>query len=285
MPSNIALFGRTCAELAICGLSVSPSLGIFATMNLKRIVMSNDDGIHAPGIRTFHDAIKDLAEIEVVAPSDEQSAVGHSITIFDPIKTRKVSRDGEDFGLAVGGTPADCVKLAICELCDEPPDMVVSGINLGPNIGISVLYSGTVSAATEATILGIPSIAVSLCTYFEPQWETAATVARRIVEKALASDLPPNTLLNVNIPNLPIGDIKGTRVAPIARSRFKEMFHKRTDPRGNLYYWLDGELEMLENDKETDVGFLWDGYVTITPINFDLTDYDALASFDDWTAV
>lgn len=272
-------------EIGICGLSVSLSLGIFASMDLKKIVMSNDDGIHAPGIRAFHDAIKDLAEIEVVAPSDEQSAVGHSITIFDPIKTRRVSRDGEDFGLAVGGTPADCVKLAICELCDEPPDMVVSGINLGPNIGISVLYSGTVSAATEATILGIPSIAVSLCTYFDPQWATAEIIARRIVEKALAADLPPDTLLNVNIPNLPIEEVKGTRVAPIARSRFKEKFHKRTDPRGNLYYWLDGELEMLENDQETDVGLLREGYATITPISFDLTDYDALESFDDWGVV
>lgn len=270
-------------EIAIYGLSVAAAVGIFSIM--KKIVMSNDDGIHAPGIRSLYDAVRDLADIELVAPSDEQSAVGHSITIFDPIKTRKVSRNGEPFGTAVGGTPADCVKLAICELCGKPPDMVVSGINLGPNIGISVLYSGTVSAATEATILGIPSIALSLCTYIDPQWETAATVARNVVARALATDLPPNTLLNVNIPNLPLSELKGTRAASIARSRFKERFHKRTDPRGNLYYWLDGELEMLDNDKTTDVGCLRDGYVAITPINFDLTDYETLGDFDDWNAV
>lgn len=266
-------------ELRISVLSLTLATGIFLLM---KIVMSNDDGIHAPGIRCFHRAIKDLADVEIVAPSDEQSAVGHSITIFDPIKTQKVYKDGDFFGIAVGGTPADCVKLAICELCDPVPQMVVSGINLGPNTGISVIYSGTVSAATEATILGIPSIAVSLCTYIDPQWETAEFVARRVVEMAMRSELPCNTLINVSIPNLPLSEVKGTKVAPIARSRFKEIFHKRSDPRGNFYYWLDGELEILENDKDTDVHAVRDGYVCISPISFDLTNYDTLEQFQDW---
>jgi len=247
-----------------------------------KIVLSNDDGIHSPGMRTLYRAIRDLADIQIVAPSEEQSAVGHSITIFDPIKTHKVYKDGELFGTAVGGTPADCIKLAICELNDEPPDMVVSGINLGANTGISVLYSGTVSAATEATILGIPSIALSLCTYREPQWETAAAVARKAVEAALESKMPPDSLLNINIPNIPLDEVKGTKVVPVAHSRFKEIFHKRKDPRGNVYYWLDGELEMLENDKETDVHALRKGYVTISPIDFDLTKYGAMEKLSGW---
>lgn len=249
---------------------------------MKKIVLSNDDGIHSPGIRTFARAISDLADIQIVAPSEEQSAVGHSITIFDPIKTHKVYKDGKLFGTAVGGTPADCVKLAICELNKEPPDMVVSGINLGPNTGISVLYSGTVSAATEATILNIPSIAISLCTYQDPHWETAEAIARKAVQSALASPLPPKSLININIPNIPLEDIKGTRVAPVAHSRFKEIFHKRKDPRGNVYYWLDGELEMLDNEGETDVDALAAGYVNITPLEFDLTKHHSMDSLGDW---
>lgn len=250
-----------------------------------KIVLSNDDGIHAPGIRTFHRAIKDLAEVQIVAPSEEQSAVGHSITIFDPIKTHKVYKDGDLFGMAVGGTPADAVKLAICEMNSEPPDMVVSGINLGANTGISVLYSGTVSAATEATILGIPSIAISLCTYRDPHWETAEAVARNAVRMALDSRMPADSLLNINIPNLPLEEVKGTRVVPVAHSRFKEIFHKRQDPRGNLYYWLDGELEMLGNEGDTDVDALEAGFVTVTPIDFDLTKYRAMQDLGDWDLI
>ena len=143
----------------------------------KRILISNDDGIYAPGIQALYEAVKDLGEVTVVAPSGEQSAVGHAITLSDPIKTKIITRPDGFRGYAVGGTPADCVKLAVCALLPKPPDLVLSGINLGPNTGISVIYSGTVSAATEGVILGIPSVAFSLGSYQQPHWRTAAMIS------------------------------------------------------------------------------------------------------------
>ena len=248
-----------------------------------RILISNDDGIHAPGIHALYDAVRDLGEIHVVAPDTERSAVGHAITLSDPIKTQKIDRNGKFFGYAVGGTPADCVKLAVYALMDKPPDLVISGINLGPNAGISVIYSGTVSAATEGTILGIPSIAVSMNTFSEPRWETAAHFAKHFAKQVIAKGLPSETLLNVNVPNLPLDQVKGVRLTRMGRSRFVETFDRRVDPRGNIYYWMDGELEKLGDAKGTDLQALDEGYVSMTPIWFDLTHESAMAHFrKDW---
>ena len=248
----------------------------------KKILISNDDGIYAPGILALYDALCELGEITVVAPAGEQSAVGHAITLSDPIKTKQIQRNGSFFGYAVGGTPADCVKLAVCALLPEKPDLIVSGINLGPNTGISVIYSGTVSAATEGTVLGIPSIAISLGSYQEPHWETAARVAQQVVRHVLRVGLPPDTLLNVNVPNLPAAAIKGYRVTRMGRSRFVEKFDRRTDPQGNVYYWMDGELELLGDEGETDIIAVREGYISLTPIWFDLTHRDALPTFRQW---
>jgi 5'-nucleotidase len=244
-----------------------------------RILLSNDDGIHAPGIHALYDAVKDLGEIHVVAPDVERSAVGHAITLSDPIKTQKIHRNGDFFGYAVGGTPADCVKLAVYALMDKPPDLVISGINLGPNAGISVIYSGTVSAATEGTILGIPSIAISMNTFKDPLWDTAAHFARHFAKLVMKNGLPAETLLNVNVPNVPLNEIKGTRLTRMGRSRFVETFDRRVDPRGNIYYWMDGQLEMLGDAKGTDVKAVEEGYVSITPIWFDLTHAAAMDHF------
>ncbi|MFH0908702.1 MAG: 5'/3'-nucleotidase SurE [bacterium] len=243
------------------------------------ILISNDDGIHAPGIHALYDAMKDLGELHVVAPDTERSAVGHAITLSDPIKTQKVNRNGAFFGYAVGGTPADCVKLAVYALMEKPPDLVISGINLGPNAGISVIYSGTVSAATEGTILGIPSIAVSMNTFAEPHWATAAHFAKRFAKQVLAQGLPAETLLNVNVPNLPLDQVKGVRLTRMGRSRFVETFDRRVDPRGNIYYWMDGQIEMLGDAKGTDLQALDDGFVSMTPIWFDLTHESAMEYF------
>lgn len=247
-----------------------------------RILLSNDDGIYAPGIRALYEAVKDLGDVDVVAPSGEQSAVGHAITLSDPIKTKKVFFDGEFFGYGVGGTPADCVKLAVCGLLNHKPDLVISGINLGPNAGISVIYSGTVSAATEGTILGIPSMAVSMNTFKDPLWGTAGIVARHLVGVIRKKGLPENTLLNVNVPNLPIGKIKGYAVTRMGQSRFVETFDRRTDPRGNVYYWMDGELEQLGDMKGTDLEALNRSQVSLTPIWFDLTHQTALPKLKKW---
>jgi len=247
-----------------------------------RILISNDDGIHAPGIRALVDALKPLGEIYVVAPDSERSAVGHAITISDPIKAREIHKDGELFGTAVSGTPADCVKLAVCALLPEPPDLIVSGINLGPNAGISVIYSGTVSAATEGTILGIPSMALSLCTFSTPRWETAAHVAQHVVKLAYEQGIPKEALLNVNIPNIPIDELKGYEVTHMGHSRFVETFERRTDPRGNVYYWMDGELKLLSDSQGTDVEAIKNGYVSISCIGLDHTDRKANASLSEW---
>ncbi|MFH0880316.1 MAG: 5'/3'-nucleotidase SurE [Lentisphaerota bacterium] len=246
------------------------------------ILISNDDGIHAAGIQALYKSVRDLGDVHVVAPSAEQSAVGHAITLSNPIKTSKVIQDGAFFGHAVGGTPADCVKLAVCALLEKRPDLLISGINLGPNAGISVIYSGTVSAATEGTILGIPSMAVSINTFTNPVWDTAARVARQLAQTIIQKGLPENTLLNVNVPNLPFDQLKGYAVTRMGRSRFVEVFDRRTDPRGNVYYWMDGDLEPLGETNETDLTALSHGYVSLTPIWFDLTNQSAIPQLKAW---
>ncbi len=247
-----------------------------------RVLLCNDDGIHAPGIAALYDAVRDMAEVHIVAPEAERSAVGHAITIYNPLKTKKIFKNGEFFGYAVEGTPADCVKLAVSALMPGPPDFVISGINLGPNAGISVIYSGTVSAATEGTILGIPSMAVSLNTFADPLWDTAKKVAREMLARLAQDGLPEGTLLNVNVPNIPMEELKGTRITRMGRSRYIETFEKRMDPRGNVYYWMDGELALLEDPANTDLNALEDGYVSLSPLGFDLTRHSALPHFEKW---
>jgi 5'-nucleotidase len=248
-----------------------------------KILLCNDDGIHARGISVLHQAIGELGELSVVAPDIERSAAGHAITLTDPIKTISVEKNEQFFGTAVGGTPADCIKLSLCLLMKEDkPDLVVSGINLGSNTGISVLYSGTVSAASEAVILGVPAIALSLCTYRDPNWETAAKVASDIVAKVAKNPLPDGTLLNVNIPNIPTSELKGMKAARMGRSRFVEKFSTHLDPRGNHYYWLDGELDLLDDSADTDVRVVESGYVALTPIHIDLTAKHAMEQVETW---
>lgn len=250
---------------------------------MKKILLCNDDGIHARGIASLHKAISHLGDLHVVAPDTERSAAGHAITLTDPIKTLVVEKNEHLFGTAVGGTPADCIKLALCLLMkDAHPDLVVSGINLGSNTGISVLYSGTVSAASEAVILGVPALAISLCTYQNPHWETAEYVAAEIVAKVMQNPLPDGTLLNVNVPNVPISQLKGMKAARMGRSRFVERFSVHRDPRGNDYYWLDGELDLLDDAPDTDVRVVADGYVALTPIQIDLTAHHCMEQVTHW---
>ena len=246
------------------------------------VLICNDDGIHARGISVLVDAVRPLATVHVVAPEAEQSAVGHAITIASPLKSAPVYRDGELFGHAVSGTPADSVKLAISELLEEPPDLVLSGINLGPNAGISVLYSGTVSGATEGALLGVPSIAFSLAIFRNPNWDTAQKIVRHVVERFSSSQLPKECVLNVNIPNVPYAEVKGYKIVPIGRSRYVEEFDARTDPRGNAYYWMDGVLKSVDDHEDNDIGQLKRGYVTLTPLHFDLTHYASLKTLRSW---
>jgi 5'-nucleotidase len=219
----------------------------------------------------------------VVAPDAERSAVGHAITTLTPLRIKQFEHAGERIGYAINGTPADCVKIALGSILkDQPPDVVVSGINLGPNTATNVIYSGTVSAATEARILGIPSLAVSLDTFHDPRWDYAARVGRRIATEVLERGLPPKVLLNVNVPHLPAEQIKGIKVTRQGDSAYVEDFTVREDPRGQPYLWLAGSYLMQDVDPATDACALRDGYVSVTPITFDLTAHKLLHEFEEW---
>jgi len=248
-----------------------------------RILLTNDDGIYAKGIEVLYEHLIKDHDVVVVAPETEQSAVGHAITLTDPLRVKSIDRNGAFFGHAVKGTPADCVKLAINELMNPPPDLVVSGINLGANVGINVIYSGTVSAATEGTILGIPAIAVSINTFRDPDFQPAARFARLLVREVGEHGLPPHTSLNVNVPAIPESKIKGVRVTRQGITRFVEKFDRRVDPRENIYYWQCGSTPPLEEDGNTDARALAKDCISITPIKHDLTNYDFLESLRSWS--
>lgn len=242
-----------------------------------RFLLTNDDGIYARGLSALYHELSKDADCLIVAPEVEQSAVGHAITLFRPLTVRSAKKAGDFLGYAVTGTPADCVKLGIRELSDKPVDLVVSGINLGANVGINVIYSGTVSAATEGVILGVPSIAISLDTHRDPDFSFAARFARKIAKFAL-NDYPwKGFALNVNVPAIPEEKIKGVFVAKQGRARLIENFEKRVDPRENTYYWLAGETRLSQDEEiDSDACALRKGMITITPIHYDLTRYDIL---------
>lgn len=244
-----------------------------------RYLLTNDDGIYAKGLAALHHELSRDAECLVVAPEVEQSAVGHAITLFRPLMVREARKNGAALGYAVAGTPADCVKLGIRALTGGPVDLVVSGINRGANVGVNVLYSGTVSAATEAVILGIPSLAISLDTHKDADFGFAARFARKMAAFILAKPWP-GTAVNVNIPALPEEEIKGVVVVKQGRTRLLENFERRVDPRDNIYYWLAGETQLAADESpDSDACALRRGYITITPLHSDLTRYELLDDF------
>jgi 5'-nucleotidase len=241
------------------------------------ILVTNDDGIYAKGLTAIFHELSSLGEVTVVAPESEQSAVGHAISLNQPLRVRQVFLDGEILGWAVSGTPADCVKIAIAELLPTLPDLVVSGINLGPNVGINVLYSGTVSAATEASILGLRAAAFSLNTYKNADFPRAASLARQVLSGLLDwSGWTPEVCLNINLPDLPEDQVQGIRFTRQDVGPLVEHFERRVDPRERIYYWLAEINDRQAPDLTTDFGALQAGYVSITPIHHDLTHYPSL---------
>lgn len=245
------------------------------------ILLTNDDGIYAPGLWALYQALRPEHRLWVIAPESEQSAVGHAISLSNPLRVKKVKKNGEFFGWAVSGTPADCVKIAIAEILPHKPEMVISGINLGANVGINVLYSGTVSAATEAAIMGLKAMAVSLATYKEPDFSVAAATAAALTREFPALPLPPGVCLNVNVPALPAAEIKGLFWTRQERGIQVEHFERRVDPRENVYYWLAGLNERRDAEPGTDYWALLEGYISLTPIHHDLTDYQTLEKLQD----
>ncbi|MFQ5673666.1 MAG: 5'/3'-nucleotidase SurE [Nitrospinales bacterium] len=246
------------------------------------ILLTNDDGFNASGLRALRKEIAAFADTVIVAPEAEQSAVGHAITLSLPLRVRKVVEDGEFLGYAVNGTPADCVKIAVNDLLDRPPELVISGINHGGNLGTCVIYSGTVSAATEAAIMGIPAMAVSLNNFSGHDFGPAASVVGKLARLVLEKGLPGGVSLNVNVPTVPAAEIKGMVVTRQGKSRVVETFDKRVDPRGNTYYWLAGEMAVNEVDKETDAEMVLQNYVSVTPIHYDLTHFKTLEKLKEW---
>lgn len=244
--------------------------------NGMKILLTNDDGIYARGLAALYEELSQEADCVIVAPEIEQSAVGHAITLFRPLTVRSATKGGAFLGYAVCGTPADCVKIGVRELVGEPPDLVVSGINRGANCGNNIIYSGTVSAATEASMMGITSLAVSLASHKEADFSVAARFARSLVRRIADNASFHGIAFNVNVPCLPEDQIRGAVVVRQGRSRVMESFEKRVDPRDNIYYWMSGETVSGEQDIETDTAALQAGYITITPIQYDLTRYELL---------
>ena len=238
------------------------------------ILITNDDGITAPGIRNLVEAVKGLGKIVVVAPDKAQSGMGHAITIGQPLRMNKVEMFEGIEAWQTSGTPVDCVKLAVDKILHRKPDLCLSGINHGANHSINVIYSGTMSAAMEAAIESIPSIGFSLLDYrFEADFSASRFYIKKIVENVLAQENEKHFLLNVNIPAVPQNEIKGVKICKQAYAKYEEDFDERTDPQGKKYYWLTGQFINFDKGKDTDVWALQNNYVSVVPVQFDLTNY------------
>ena len=241
-----------------------------------KILVTNDDGIYSSGIFALWDVAKEFGEVNVIAPINEKSAVGHGITISNPLYVKEIEREDGFKGFAVSGTPADCVKLGMKSLLPFNPDLILSGINIGSNLGNNIIYSGTVAAAIEGATLDIPSIAISIDSYKPGSFSTSKIVVRKVINFIENNTIPSGTILNVNIPDCEPSDLKGYKITSQGHQYFNDNFEKRADPRGRDYYWMTGEI--IDNDKELRYdGFaVSNGYASITPIHFMMTNTNCL---------
>jgi len=248
------------------------------------ILVTNDDGITAPGIRTLIAVMQEIGEIVVVAPDKPQSATGHAITINNTLYLNKISDDNSPFlEYSCSGTPVDCVKFAVNEVLKRKPDLCVSGINHGSNSSINVIYSGTMSAAVEAGIEGIPAIGFSLLDYdWNADFESAKKFVRKIALEVLENGLPEGVILNVNIPKLKEKEIKGIKICRQAKAMWMERFDKRKTPQGKDYYWLTGEFVNEDKGEDTDEFALEQGFISVVPVQFDLTAHHAIQTLNTW---
>ncbi len=250
---------------------------------MKHILLTNDDGIDSNGLFALYRELKKIGEVTVVAPHIERSAVGHAITINEPIRVIEFSRPDKFNGYAISGTPADCVKIGIKKIMHKPPDIVVSGINHGANTATNVLYSGTVSAATEGIIMGVPSVASSL-TSFDPKADMlyAAEFTAKVARSVLEKKLPPHTLLNINIPAGARSTIRGVEITRQGSGRYEESFEQRFDLSGRAYYWLTGKRMNLDTEDDIDDVVIAKNKISITPIQIDMTNHRMLEELRKW---
>ncbi|RQP07902.1 MAG: 5'/3'-nucleotidase SurE [Chryseobacterium sp.] len=251
-------------------------------MTKPHILVTNDDGITAPGIRKLVELMNEIGEVTVVAPDSPQSGKGHAITVSSTLSYEELSLDGPQRDFACSGTPVDCVKLALDKILTRRPDLVVSGINHGANSSINVIYSGTMSAAVEAGVEGLPAIGFSLCDHrWEADFTQGEDYIRKIVLQALENPMPKGVVLNVNIPNVKKEEIKGIRVCRQAKAKWEESFDERVNPHGRKYYWLTGYFNNMDKGEDADLTALDNGYISVVPVKFDMTDYDYLPKLQE----
>jgi len=248
------------------------------------ILVTNDDGITAPGIRALISVMKKLGEVVVVAPDSPQSATGHAITINNTLTINKIDIDPDvEIEYSCSGTPVDCVKFAVSEILKRKPDLCVSGVNHGSNSSINIIYSGTMSAAVEAGIEGIPAIGFSLLDYnWDADFEPIKSSIKKITEEVLEKGLPEGVILNVNFPKLKEEEIKGIKICRQAKAMWRERFDKRQTPMGKDYYWLTGKFVNLDNGEDTDEWALENGFISVVPVQFDLTAHHAMQTLNSW---
>ncbi len=243
------------------------------------ILITNDDGINADGLKHLHKALGKMGKLYVVAPDRDRSAAGHSLTLHRPLRVEKTA----DNWYQVSGTPTDCVNLAVNAILKmKKPDLLISGINQGGNLGDDITYSGTVSAAIEGTLLDIPSVAISVDGKDKIDYKVASGFASKLVELVMEKGMPQDSLLNVNIPNLQDHEIKGIKITRQGKRIWEDSIIEKTDPRGQKYYWIGGNDLGWHEEEQSDIQAVRDGYISITPLHLDLTNYKAIAELQDW---
>jgi 5'-nucleotidase len=249
---------------------------------LMKILLCNDDGVHAEGLWSLYEALSDKHSVVVVAPDRERTAASHSITLHVPIRVSEVFVNGRGSAFAVSGTPADCIKLALTEVMQDRPDLVISGINPGANIGVDINYSGTFAAAKEAAFFGITALAVSIAGRQPVHYSQASGFICKFSEIVMRKNLPGGTLLNINIPDLPLKQLRGVKVCKQYIRQMGEPLEKRKDPRDRVYYWYGQNSQIQEEDSNLDAVALKQNYISITPVKCDMTDYQLVDDLSSW---
>lgn len=248
-----------------------------------KIFLTNDDGIYSEGIQILKKQLDNIAEVIVIAPDRERSTIGHAMTLRKPLSIKEIKVNGDFWGYSVNGTPTDCIIIGLLEIMkNEKPDLIVSGINRGPNLGDDIIYSGTVSAAMEGALRNIPSLAISIAAYEDFKFESAALFTKNLISNLVKNDLPKNLILNINVPNINYDEIKGIEITRHGKRVYQDEVKKINDPQGTTHYWLGGDLPEGKIETDTDFEAIYNRKVSITPLSLDLTNYNIMPKVKDW---
>ena len=248
-----------------------------------KILLTNDDGIYSEGIQILKRQLDNIAEVTVIAPDRERSTIGHAMTLRKPLRIKQVKVNGDSWGYSVNGTPTDCIIIGLLEIMkNEKPDLIVSGINRGPNLGDDIIYSGTVSAAMEGAMRNIPSLALSIAAYENFKFESAALFTKKIISHLIKNNLPENLVLNINFPNIDYKELKGIEITRHGKRVYQDELKKIHDPQGDIHYWLGGDLPEGKIEPDTDFEAIYNRKVSITPLTLDLTNYNIMPKIKDW---